>query len=187
MILKNIFFLCLLLVLSSFNFIKLDKSIIFGNDATFVYQSKYSFSDSRDLTCFECEDFISNALNNYTIATINKEFLSLLNCTKELVVNKHDSATIDTVYTFSNSKNKIQIYRANQNDFIFTFDVTDPVFNLKGNVKPGMTKDDFLRKFRITETKNNKVKISNSEGNMGFVFYFENSRLKRINSYLYLD
>ena len=175
------------MILSSFNFIKLDKSLLFNDEETILYQSKYSFTLPGDLTCFECEDFIYNALNNYTITTINKEYLSLLNCTKEIVVNRYDSVVIDTVYTYSNPTNKIQIYRANLNDFIFTFDVTDPVFNLKGNVKPGMTKDDFLRKFHITAAINNKIKISNAEGNMGFVFYFQNSRLKRINSYLYLD
>jgi hypothetical protein len=99
----------------------------------------------------------------------------------------HDTTVTDTVYTFSNQANQIQIYRANQNDFIFTFNVTDSVFMLTGNIKPGMQKDDFMQKFHLMNMTNNKVKIFNSEGNMGFVFYFERNKLKRINSYLYID
>jgi hypothetical protein len=152
-----------------------------------VLLPKYSFLNSKDETCLECEDFISNALNKYTIPTINKEFQHFLTCSRESVVNRHDSSVIDTVYTFSNPSNKIQIYRANQQDFIFVFDVTDSVFNLSGNVRPGMKKEAFLQKFHLTGIVNDKVKIFNSEGSMGFVFYFTNNRLKRINSYLYLD
>jgi hypothetical protein len=103
------------------------------------------------------------------------------------VINKYNSSVIDTIYTFSNNENKILIYRAKQNDFIFIFDVTDSKLKLTGNIKPGMTKDLFSQKFHITEKINNKVQIANSQGTVRFMFYFENNMLKRINSFLYLD
>jgi hypothetical protein len=183
--LKNLFFIVILVMLTSFNFIKSDQplSSSLGEDII-QFHSKFLFSDSGNVTYFECEDFASDALDNYSIA---RAPLSFLHCAKELVVNMHDAAVVDTIYTYSNPENRIQIYRAAQRDFIFTFEVTDPLFKLRGDIKPGMTKDLFSRKFHITEPINNNVQIANLEGSMRFMFYFENNKLKRIDSYLYLD
>ena len=174
-------------MLTSCSFVKLDKPLTTIEEERILFHSRYSFTDSSLVANFECEDFVSDALNDYTIAFLNKAYLSILNCSRESVVNRHDSAIIDTIYTFSNHKNKIQIYRAKQDEFIFTFNVTDSTFKLTGNVKPGMSKEAFAKKFQITEPLNSKVQLFNSEGNMRFMFYFENNRLQRINSYLYLD
>ena len=184
---KGLFFILIILMMISCKFFKLEKSSKSFDEEAMTFYPKFSHSDSSKIAYFECEDFVSNALNNYTIAKINQKFLKLLNCSKKSIVNKYDPAVIDTIYTFSNPENKIQIYRAKQNDFIFTFDVTDPKFKLTGNIKPGMKKDVFTRKFHITENINNKVQIVNSAGTMRFMFYFENNMLKRIYSYLYLD
>ena len=168
------------------NFKRLDNSSSDKLD-TLKFNSSFSYTDSSLVDNYVSEDFVSNALNNYTIAVINKKYLNILHCSKEAVVNRHDASVTDTIYTFSNAENKIQIYRAKENDFIFTFEVKDSIFNLSGNIKPGITKETFSRKFKINEDIDNKVQIFNSEGTMRFMFYFENNRLKRINSYLYLD
>jgi hypothetical protein len=185
--LKNLFFIVIIFVMTSCNSLKLDKSVTSVDKDTAEFNSKFSHTGPDRVSYFVSEDFVADALNDYTIAMINKEFSSVLKCSKESVVNRHDPAVIDTIYTFSNPQNKIQIYRANQDEFIITFDVTDSLFNLAGNIKPGITKDVFSRKFNITEPVNSKVQIANSESSMKFMFYFENERLKRINSYLYLD
>jgi hypothetical protein len=185
--LKNQIFLIIILALTGCNLTKHDKSSESVDEDTIVFHSNNSYSDSSAVATFECEDFVSEALNNYTIPILNKEYKGILNCSKESVVNRHDSDVIDTIYTFSNAENKIQIYRAEENDFIFTFEVMDSIFKLTGNIKTGMTKENFIRKFQITETINNQVQIVNSEGTMRLMFYFENNRLKLINSYLYLD
>jgi len=182
---KNLFLIFLILKLTSCNHAKLGESTIDVNEDTTLFHSKFSNSDEG--ASFECDSFASNALNKYTVAIINQKFSSILNYSKESVVNRHDSAVTDTIYTFSKPENIIQIYRAKHDDFIFTFDVTDSLFKLKGNVRTGMTKENFSRKFRITKTIKNKVQIVNSDGTSKFMFYFENNRLKRINSYLYLD
>lgn len=187
MVLKKIIFSIIILAIIGFGFIWLDKKSGAGNEETSLYQAKFLFSDSDHVASFECEDFASNALNNYTIASIHETFLHILRCTQEPMHNKHDSLVIDTIYTFSNPENQIQIYRAQQNDFVFTFDVTDPIFILAGDIRPGITKEEFSRTFHITETIGNQVQIANNEASMRFMFYFENNLLKRINSYLYLD
>ena len=184
--LKYRFWIVVILVLTSCSFVSPEKSSKSMDDSK-LFHSNYAFTDSSQVANFECEEFVSDALNNYTIASVSKEFVNLLACTKELVVNKHDSALIDTIYTFSNTQNKIQIYRAKQNEFIFTFDVRDSLFKLPGKIKPGISKQFFTHQFQITETIGNKVQLFNSEGNMRFLFYFENNTLTRINSYLYLD
>jgi len=185
--LSNLFFIIAILTITSCNTVKNGKSSSPVDDDKTIFHSKFVLKDTNHVALFVSEEFVPDALNNYTIAKINKNFLSLLNCSKEPITNKYNTSIIDTIYTFSNSKNKIQFYRSKQKDFIVTFDVTDEKFNLTGNIKPGMTKDIFSRKFQITEAINNKVQVSNSEGTMRFMFYFENNSLKRINTYLYLD
>ncbi len=199
--LKIAFLIIIILEITRCNIIKHDKSSMPSNknkienskslipvvEDKILFHARFSNIDSNQVAHYVCEEFVSNALNNYTIAKMTKEFLSSLVCTKKSVFNRHDPAVIDTIYTFSNAENNIQLYRAKQNDFIFTFDVTDPIFILIGNVKPGITKDFFIRKFQINEAINNIVQVVNSEGSMRFMFYFENNILKRIDSYLYLD
>jgi hypothetical protein len=187
MYLKNLLLFSSILFMTSHVFLNYLSTSSSKEDKTSILQSQCSFFNSNEDSCFECEEFIFNALNNYTIAIIDKDFFNILNCAKESEANWHDSSVIDTVYTFSNPTNKIQIYRANKHDFIVTFDVTDSVFNLIGDVKPGMKKDIFQKKFHLAEIINNEVEIYNLEGNMGFVFYFDKNALKRIKGDLYLD
>jgi hypothetical protein len=184
---KKVLFIFIILVFVGFNFINQDTLSVPVDEGPMLFQAKFLYFDPDEVASFECEDFVSDALNNYTIESINQTYLGILNCTKESVVNRHDSAVVDTMYTFSNPGNQIQIYRAVENEFIFTFDVTNPNFTLPGNIRPGMTKEVFSRIFHITESTGNQVQIANNEASMWFMFYFENDLLKRINSYLYLD
>lgn len=151
------------------------------------FQAAFLRIDSNRAACYESKDFAPVALEKYTIADITKRFMNRLACTKNPVINTHNRAIMDTVYTFSNSGNKIRFYRARQKDFIFIFDVTDPDFKLTGDIRPGMRKDLFFRKFQIRENTSNRVQIANISGTMRFNFYFQNNLLKRINCYLYLD
>ena len=169
------------------NTIKSTKSAVPVFDDKILFHSKFLFTDSSQIAHFECNNFATEALSNYTFFLINKNYVGFLNRSKKPIQNEYNQAVIDTIYTFNNSKNRIQIYRAVHRDFIFIFDVTDPIFSLKGNVRPGMTKELFLRKFQITENIPNKAQIGNKDGTQKFNFYFENNKLKRINSYLYLD
>jgi hypothetical protein len=180
-------FLIILLVSASITITKPGKAMKTANENAMQFHSRFLFSDSSQVAYFECDDFVSDALANYTIATITGKYSDLLHLTQERVVNRHDSTVIDTIYTFSNPGNKIQIYRAKQNEFLFTFQVRDSLFNLMGDVKTGMSKDAFSFKFNITEPIVDKVQMANSEDSMRFIFYFEKNRLMQINSYLYLD
>jgi len=133
------------------------------------------------------DDFVSNALNDYNIESIKEEFRDLLSCSKEPVINDHDESIVDTIYTFSNSNNKIEIYRAVHADMIITFDVVDERFKISKNIKPGMTKDEFLKKLKIKTPINDTLNVEILEGNMYFTFYFQNEILKRIEFNNYFD
>lgn len=168
------------------NILRNDISTVNTNNDKILFHSKNYFTDSSKVTFIECNEFVSNALSRYNIAIITKIY-PMFDCTIEPVINSHDSSFIDTVYTFSDSKNKIQIYRARHKDFVITFDVTNSKFGLRSNVKVGITKKLFIRKFQIKKSISNEVQVVNSDSSMKFIFYFENNRLIRIKSDLYLD
>jgi hypothetical protein len=123
----------------------------------------------------------------FTINNI-QQAMSFLVQNKEPVVNIHDSSIVDTIYTFSAPDNIIQIYRAKHADFIVTFEATDSRLNLAGDIKPGMSKGAFLKKFCIEHTLCDKFVICDSERTMIFLFLFDKRyKLKRISCNLYLD
>ena len=150
---KNLILIFIILGIASCNTRKIGKPTATVDKNEILFHSQISSKEPSLIANYESEDFVSNALNNYSIATINKEY-RFLKCTKESVVNIHDPSIIDTIYTFSNSENKIQIYRSKQKDIIFTFDVTDSRLVLAGNVKTGINEDLFSRKFNIAKTIN---------------------------------
>jgi hypothetical protein len=79
------------------------------------------------------------------------------------------------------------VYRARHDDFFYLFEVTNSKFKLTGDIKTGMSKEVFRRKFNITESIDDEIQLTNSEGNSGFLFYFKRNTLKRITADLYLD
>jgi len=126
-------------------------------------------------------------LSRYTITYMKAQTDNSLKLSTKPFVNKHDGAIVDTIYTFSNTANKIQIYRARHEDFIFTFDVADPKLKLAGGIGPGMTKGTFSNKLHIDGNISKNVHVTNKEGSMRFMFIFSGDTLKKVYSYLYLD
>ena len=183
---KNLLIISILLGMTSCNTLQLNKSEKLIPKDNLRYNTKFTGANSNNITSYECENFAANALNNYSVASIRQEY-KFLKCTQEPKVNIHNPAIIDTIYTFSDNKNIIQVYRAQNKDFIFILDVTNPKFNLTGDVKPGMSKDAFSRKFNITEAIDEKLQITSTNGNTTYLFYFKRNKLKRISTNLYLD
>jgi hypothetical protein len=163
------------------------KSLATSSEKAVSFQA-YSLCDtSVKIPFFECNNFVDNALNKYTIEVLgNKEF-KFLKQSKRTVTNIHQIELRDTIYTFSDKANKIQIYRAKHVDIIYEFDVTDTKCKLLGNVGTGMTKAEFSNKFNILKPVKNKIKIGNSNGTQAFTFYFNNNKIQRINALLYMD
>jgi len=152
-----------------------------------MYHANFLFKDTSGTAFFECEKFADNALNRYTIKYMKTQLVNFLDLSTEPFVNRHESTKVDTIYTFSNATNKIQIYRARHEDFIFTFDVTDPKLKLAGGIGPGMTKGAFASVLHIDNSFTKNVHVTNKEGSMRFMFIFSGDTLKKVYSYLYLD
>ncbi len=183
---KSLLALSILLGMASCNTLQLNKSDKLTSEDNLSYNTKFIDINSNNAASYECENFVSNALDNYSIASIRQNY-QFLKCTKEPKINIHNPAIIDTIYTFSDNKNIIQIYRTQDKDFTFILDVSNPKFKFPGNIKPSMSKDDFSRKFNITELIDKKVQLTNSNGNATYLFYFKRNKLKRISANLYLD
>lgn len=182
---KYVILSVLLLGLAGCDILKSSTSAENINDDKILFHSKNYFIDSSKVTFIECDEFVSNALVNYNIAIIKKIFL--LDCSIEPVINMHETSYVDTVYTFFDKKNKIQMYRSREKDFVIYFDVLDPKYVLNGNVKTGISKEIFINKFQINKSISDVVQVVNRNNSMKFVFYFKNNRLQRIKSDLYLD
>lgn len=183
---RNLLLLSVLLIIVSCNTLRLTKFHSSVDEDELRYDSKFIRIDSNNIATYECEDFVINALKNYTIASISQEYKFLI-FTQESTINLHNLSIVDTIYTFSNKKNTIGIYRARHDDFIYIFDVRNSKFKLAGDVQTGMSKATFCRKFRINESIDSKVKLSDTYGNIEYLFYFKRSKLKRIRASLYLD
>ncbi|MBI9069201.1 MAG: hypothetical protein JEZ09_18030 [Salinivirgaceae bacterium] len=150
------------------------------------YHAKFMHIDSNNVKTFECDNFVFNAINNYSIASIRQGY-KFLKCTQEPIANMHYPSIIDTVFVFSNNKNIIKAYKAQLKSFIFIVDLTNAKFKLVGAVKPGMSKDAFCRKFNISESIDEKVRLTNKDGNVDYLFNFKRNKLKRIRAELDID
>jgi len=183
---KTIIIIGITLIASGCSIIKPGQSLGPFDESHALFHPNYLFTDANQTAYFVSDKFVNGALTDYTIENLKKKY-HFLTLYRKSVTNTHDPAVIDTIYTFSDTKNKIEIYRAKHRDFVFTFDVTNSRFSLPGNIKPHMRKNTFFQLFYITETTTNNIQIANSEGTMRFLFYFEKNRLKRITTALYLD
>ncbi|MBN1159301.1 MAG: hypothetical protein JXA61_07955 [Bacteroidales bacterium] len=105
----------------------------------------------------------------------------------EPFVNIHDTTVVDTIYTFTYRENKIVIYKSRYKDLLVQFDVTDSMFEINGNISPGISKDYFTKKFNIDHLSQDTVDIGNLERTDVARFYFRNSTLVRIRIEPYLD
>jgi len=163
------------------------KSTATSSGDTICFQANSIYEDSIKTPLFECTNFANNALNNYSIETLENKKFNFLKQSKRTVANMHQPELNDTIYTFADKANKIQIYRALQSDIIYEFDVTHTKLKLYGNIGPGMTKIEFANKFKIQNLIKNKIQIGNSDDTQIFTFYFINNKIKRINAHLYID
>jgi len=154
-----------------------------------TYQQFQSIADpdSKGTPYYVSEAFSNHALDNYTIAQIKKHYSRSLDLKKTPIENIHDPSIIDTIYKFSNATNTIAFYRARHRDFIRTFEVTEPYFNLYGCVSIGIEKKAFAKQFNLSTPISDTIQIGNKEKTAVLTFYFEDNKLSKIESTPYMD
>ena len=153
---------------------------------TITFKTQLIESDSS-IPYYQCDDYFAY---NIQLSTKNVDSIypAFFKCSKEPIINIYDSTIIDTICTFSKGDNMIKIYKSYYSgDLLMLFDVADTIFKLNSNIRIGMSKDRFIKKFGLTGLKNDTIEIGNMEHTDAFRFYFKNNLLRRIRNEPYLD
>ncbi len=161
-----------------------------NNQATTTDSKTDSLSQKSEkkteIQYIENDNFSSSALNDYSIKSMTDKYGDFLKCTKKPQMNNQDSSIVDTIYSYHNSNNKIEFYRAVHADFVIGFDVTDSRFELMNGIKTGISKEQFIKNLNIKVPVDDTVKIGSMEGTQYLTFYFNKGILKRIDLYTYI-
>jgi hypothetical protein len=142
-------------------------------------------TDTSAVPYYQSDDYFAfnSELNTRSVDSL----YPFLTTSKKLIINDHDSTVIDTIYSYSYKENEIQIYKSAYGDFLSLYDITDTIFVLSGNIKTGITKDYFFKKFNIRSITKDTIDIGNLEQTFVVRFYFKEDKLNRIRIEPYLD
>jgi len=140
--------------------------------------SNISYYLSEDFLAFETEPDTRN---------INDLYPLKFRINKEAFTNIHNSAIIDTLYTYTLDDNIIIIYKSADKDLLSLFDVTDSRLGIIGNISTGISKDQFSIIFNIEPLTNDTIEIGNLDRTDFTRFYFTNDKLVRIRVEPYID
>jgi hypothetical protein len=131
---------------------------------TITFNCEFDSNIDKNTVAYKCNDFVLKAIPKkiYLIKNIRKNYKKDFEITKEPMPNMHNETIIDTIYRFTNKKNKISVYKSTSAEFVYDVDVQDKKF-LFGKIHTGISKDDFKKKFRLSELPQDNVIMSDSE------------------------
>lgn len=133
------------------------------------------------------DSFVSNAFGfPINIRNFKKNYSGLFTITKKPVRNKYDNSIVDTVYTFSKGKTKIEIYHSREKDLLQSAYIDIDKIPLKYNIKVGNTKAEIAKLLKAKITKD-KVQVGNLEHGQVYTFSFAKDRLNSISYEGYLE
>jgi hypothetical protein len=143
--------------------------------------------DEENLPYIQRDSFVSNAFGfQVSIANFKKNYSGLLTITKKPVRNKYDSSIVDTVYSFTKGKTKIEIYHSRERDLLQSAYIVTENIPLKYNIKVGNTKADIAKLLKAKITKD-KVQVGDLEHGQVYTFSFAKNRLIAISYEGYLE
>lgn len=124
-----------------------------------------------------------------TESNLLENFPKVFKVTNVAVQNKHNTNIIDTLKTIE-SKGEITdyfvIYKTSDKEMFKEGKIRTNRINLEGNIKVGMTKEDFAKELDV-ETWPNIMKFCNTEQTTNWIFYFSESNLDSILYQGYVD
>jgi hypothetical protein len=162
------------------------KNLPSNPDYTITFNSKL-IDSIGGVDYFQCDDYSAFKISPNT-KSIDNTFHGYFNFTKEPIINMQDSTIVDTIYKYVNHDNKIEIYKSYYSgDLLMLYDVVDSIFEINGNIKPGISKDYFQKKFNIKGAIEDIVDIGNLEQTNVVRFYFKYNKLIRIRTEPYID
>lgn len=136
--------------------------------------------ETKNLSYIQNDSFVSNTFGfPPTIANFKKNYGTLFSITKTPVKNIHEETIVDTIYTFSAGKTKIEVYKARHQDLLQSAYIDTDKISLKFNIKIGDTKDDIGRRLG-TKITSDKVQIGDLEQLQVYTLTFSNGKLTSI-------
>jgi hypothetical protein len=143
--------------------------------------------DAGELPYIQNDNFVSNTFGfPATIQNFKKNYGSLFSITRKPIRNIHDDAVVDTVYTFSAGKTKIQIYKAQHTDILQAAYIDTDKIALKYNIKVGDSKTDVGKRLKAAIAAD-KVQVGDLEQGQVYTFTFSKGKLTAISYEGYVD
>ncbi len=129
---------------------------------------------------------------------------------KEFIKNTHNQALVDTIFHFSSADSKLDIYKVQENEMLFSAKISDPAFSLRNGIRVGLSRNEFCNKFYELQRYRNRqglhiidapeamavyqleilpdqIIISNDAATARYTFLFVQNRLAQIQIEFYLD
>ena len=100
--------------------------------------------------------------------------------------NHHDKSVIDTIETLTFDKTKLELYKAQDREFIIRGIIKNSELEFSDSIKAGVSKLVLEKKLN-TKITSNIVVLGNLEQTLLFEFFFENETLKAIEFQGYYD
>ncbi|WP_299892373.1 hypothetical protein [uncultured Lacinutrix sp.] len=125
---------------------------------------------------------------------VNQPFKSIMSCvsfknivlkydeylkTEKYLQNSFNEKETDTIITYDNKTNSFVFIKANNKCFFVQSVISDSLV-LQENVKVGLSRKDFLKKFKIENDNNDIIKFTNEEDFSNILFHFEKDKLNKI-------
>ncbi len=158
------------------------------------------------LADFDADPFGYEISANYLSAKFGKKF----KVSKEIVFNTHNKKVRDTIFHFSYLTTKVKVYKSQDNEMIFSAQITDNTIELRNKISVGMSKDEFWQKFTdlekykyqqgivqvtgndemssyVLHIQPNRIKVSNLMETADYSFAFIDNKLSQVNINIYID
>jgi hypothetical protein len=143
--------------------------------------------DEENLPYIQRDSFVSNAFGfPVSVRNFTKNYSGLFAITKKPVRNKYNNSIVDTIYTFSKGKTKIEIYHSREKDLLQSAYIDTDKVPFKYNMKVGNTKADIAKLLKAKITKD-KVQVGDLEHGEVYTFSFAKNRLNSIYYCGYLE
>lgn len=114
------------------------------------------------------------------LQTFQKNYKWFTRLSKEIIENKYIK-TNDTIYHFRIWRSDASFYHTKNKNFLLKTNIKSKRLKLANGLKLGMTRDDFLKRFKnLKPNEENEIEFVSDDKMGKCIFRFKNNRLKQI-------
>jgi hypothetical protein len=133
--------------------------------------------DDSTIPYFQNEKFVSYTFGfPLNVKNFKKNYGDFLTIVKTPIENTYDKSVIDTVYTFSSEKTKIEIYHSRERDILQSAHIVTNKIKLTKNIKIGMSESEVGKNLKI-KIISDRIRVGDLEQNSVFEFTFSKGKL----------